>query len=202
MRRLLILIILCLHLTICYSQTTEPTVIKLKEFTIEFVGFASYDKTQLQPSPATEIYADLGEEIESTIIKISSEILDKIELEQRVETSITIMDEGPHCDLVDWKHFTSDWKKLKEEKKLTFRVAEYNNGETSKFPVVDMKELVNEANKRCGQRWADLAKAAKSPSDYPCEVSVSRYFIKVIGIDKRTGKKFEQVITIRMPMGC
>jgi hypothetical protein len=204
MRGLVILAVMIMQLTACNSQTVKPTILKLDEFTIEFVEFASYDKRELKitSSPYNEILADLGETIESSIIKISSEILDKIELEQRIETSVTIMNEGPHCDLIHWKHFTSDWKKLKEESKWMFKGNSYTNGEDSKFPTVDMKELVAEANRECGQIYAELAKSAKSPNDNPCVVTVSRYFIKVKGVNKRTRRKFETIITVKMPMGC
>jgi hypothetical protein len=189
---------------ICFAQIIKPTILKLKEFTFELVDFASYDKKELglTSSPNTEVFADLSETLDSAVIKISSDLIIKIELEQKVETSVTIMDEEPHCDLVDLKHYESKWQKLKEEKILIFRGVSYTNTEVSKFPKIEMKELLNEANKHCGQRWADLAKSAKSPDHYPCAVTVSRFFVKVKGVNKLTRQKFERIITVKMPMGC
>ena len=40
--------------------------------------------------------ADLGETLQGSIIRITSKKLDDIQIEQKVETSVTIMDEGPH----------------------------------------------------------------------------------------------------------
>jgi hypothetical protein len=204
MRELKLTVVFLVQIVACYSQTIKPTIINLDELTIELVDFASYTNVALglnTPSK-TEIFADLGESFEGTLIKISSDKLIKIELEQRLGTSVTIMDEGPHCDLTEWRHYTTSWKKLSNNKNSTFRTLSYKNSETSKFPKVDMKDLSEEAEKECGQRWADLAKKAKSPSEYPCTVTVSRFFIKIKATKTLTGEKFEKVITIVMPMGC
>lgn len=204
MRELKLTIIFLIQFVGCYSQTIKPTIIHLEDLTIELVDFASYDKVELEltSSSDTEIFADLGETFEGTLIKISSGKLGKIELEQRLETSVTIMDEGAHCDLTEWRHYSTGWKKLIGDTNSTFKTFSYINGETSKFPKVDMRELSEEAKKECGQMWADLAMKAKSPREYPCTITVSRFFIKIKGIKTLTGEKFEKVITIIMPMGC
>jgi hypothetical protein len=149
-----------------------------------------------------EFAADLGETLQGSFISITSKKWDNIQIEQKVETSVTIMDEGPHCDLVNWRHFTTNWTKLKETQKSSFTAITYQNGETTRFPTVEMKKLQKAANKQCGQEWGDLVNKCKSPNDYPCGVGTSRYFIKVIGIDNVTGKKMTREITIRIPMGC
>ena len=59
------------------------------------------------------LYSELGETIEGQTISISTEQLINLTIEQRYETSVTIMGEGPHCDLIDWKHYDSEWKTLK-----------------------------------------------------------------------------------------
>jgi hypothetical protein len=204
MRGLKIIIVLMTSVTICYSQTVTSTIIKFDEFTIEFENLAPFDDKQLRKTFTTdmEFAVDLGETLESSRIKIQTDKWDKIEIEQRLETSVTIMNEGPHCDLVDWKHYTTDWAKLKEINKLTYTALSYKNGEITKFPDVDMKELREAAKKKCGQGWADLIKETKTPYDYPCDVGVSRFYVKVIGTDKVTGKRIQRTITIRIPMGC
>jgi translation initiation factor 1 (eIF-1/SUI1) len=204
MRGLKIIIVLMTSVTICYSQTVTSTIIKFDEFTIEFENLAPFDDKQLRKTFTTdmEFAVDLGETLESSRIKIQTDNWDKIEVEQRLETSVTIMNEGPHCDLVDWKHYTTDWTKLKEINKLTYTALSYKNGEITKFPDVDMKELREAVKKKCGQGWADLIKETKTPYDYPCDVGVSRFYVKVIGTDKVTGKRIQRIITIRIPMGC
>lgn len=193
-------VLLCIASTLCYSQADVQTTIKLKECVIEFTGF-SYNslKTVLTE---VQVQSELGLSIENALIKVSSTTLDNIQVEERFETSISISDEGPHCDLVDWKHYLSEWRSLKEESKSIFRAITYSEQETAQFPTVDMSDVAAAVAKLCSTKWMDLVSKAKSPNDYPCGVSVSKYFLRVKGAIKNTDQKFEKVITIIMPMGC
>src|SRR5688572_20552919 len=35
-------------------------------------------------------------------------------IQAQYETSLTILNEGPHLDLLDWKHFRSEWSDLEQ----------------------------------------------------------------------------------------
>lgn len=140
--------------------------------------------------------------MEESIITIQTEAYKDIEIYQAVETSVTIMNEGPHCDLTNWKHFTSDWRKVKVLKPNTFQVTPYNNGETRNFPKVTIQEVMEAAKQKCGESWAKHIKDVKSVFDYPCDVGVSRYFLKIKGTDKASGRKIEKTIIVSIPMGC
>ena len=90
-----------------------------KRFKISFDTFTlTVDSLEAWASKTNKdtvnIDIDLGETIEGKIIRIKHHVDYKnIQLFQRHENSITIMDEGPHCDLTDWKHYYSSWKPLK-----------------------------------------------------------------------------------------
>ena len=40
-------------------------------------------------------------------MQVTSPTLKNLKVEERIETSITVMNEGPHCDLTHWKHYNS-----------------------------------------------------------------------------------------------
>ena len=46
------------------------------------------------------------------------------------------MNEGPHCDLIDWKHFYSDWNKLQANSKGQFICDKYSVKDHEKFPEI------------------------------------------------------------------
>jgi len=81
-------------------------------------------------------------------------------LQYQIETSMTIMDEGPHIDLVDWKHYTSDWIDLERIDARRFRLPkiESNYELASRFPTYTVDELYEAAMATGGHRWADLAR--------------------------------------------
>jgi hypothetical protein len=198
MKKLLFVALVILPSSFCFSQELGQFEIHLKEFTIHFPGFSVRGNEKIAGTNA-EVGAEFG--LLDTLF-ITTATLQNIELEERYETSIGISDEGPHCDLINWKHYTSEWRRLKQEGSFLFRAIQYTKDETSRFPKITMNELIDAVAKHCDKRWVDHAKKAKSPNDYPCSVSISKYFIKVKAIRKATGEKFESVITIVMPMGC
>ena len=65
-------------------------------------------------------------------------------IEQRYETSLTIMNEGPHIDLLDWKHYISERKELETGDGLTFLSKEVSSEE---FPEVSQTEIVKTVRK-------------------------------------------------------
>ncbi|MGE8290064.1 MAG: hypothetical protein ACN6ON_00230, partial [Sphingobacterium sp.] len=96
------------------NESNTITKIKFNEFVIAINGMAIFEAEKMDriQKDTVEIEAEVGETIEGRPISIVSEQLSSLNIEQRYETSITIMNEGPHCDLIDWKHFNSDWKSL------------------------------------------------------------------------------------------
>jgi hypothetical protein len=86
--------------------------------------------------------------------------------------------------------------------RLENQVDHHTNGESKQFPKVSIQEVLDEAKKECGEGWAKHLKDVKSVYDYPCDVGISRYFLKIRATDKATGDKVEMRIVIRVPMGC
>jgi len=204
MRLFRILLILAAAGTSAYSQESRSSVIKFKDITVTIHSLSPLKEGELEPaiSDKFEFMADLGEEVESSVVTVQAEKYKDIEIYQVIETSVTIMDEGPHCDLTNWKHFTSDWRKLKVLKPNSFQITSYSTEEGKKFPSVTMEEVIEAAQQQCGESWAKHIKDTKSIYDYPCDVGVSRYMLKLVATDKVNGKKIERMIIVKVPMGC
>lgn len=126
-----------------------------------------------------------------------------IQIFQNYETSLTIMDEGPHVDLTDWTHYVGDWKKLKIEDNK-FKTLEYSGADQEKFPIVTSKEILEAAQKHLhvdSNRWTELAKRCTGPNVYPCGVSISRINLKIVLTDNK-GITTEKYVILEIPMGC
>ena len=164
---------------------------------------------------------DLGESIEDQIIILHTYPGESREfkVEQQFETSLTVMGEGPHFDLLDWKHHTSEWEEIKMIGRNEFLTNRIGESESSKFPNVTGKEIsaaVKEAERKLyadyyeaaesgvdpvDEKWSRLARTCKSPQDYPCAVSVNkiRFQIKVKDGDQW---KIIRRVEFNVPMGC
>lgn len=119
-------------------------------------------------------------------------VLDKI---------IDVVDEGPHCDLTEWKHFDSERKEL-EISANQFLADSYSEKDWEAFIVVIMDELRVAVKKECGDRWSELIKDVKAPNEYPCGVSTSRIFIKIELSKKANETVLERIRSFEIPMGC
>ena len=110
--------------------------------------------------------------------------------------------EGPHCDLLNWKHYYSEWKILKINENGAFICEIYSREDNEKFPKIEIRNLQQEVRKQCGEDWQLLINDIKAPTEYPSNVSISRYFLKVSGLRKDNGQLVSKIIVIDSPMGC
>ncbi len=125
-----------------------------------------------------------------------------IQVFQRYQTSLTLMDEGPHVDLTDWIHYVSDWKAL-PLKQLSFNSATFERSDYQRFPPVSAKEIVEAVKARLNgdQRWIQLAAQCTGPLSYPCAVSINRYSLKFRWTES-SEQQIEKVVVFEVPMGC
>jgi hypothetical protein len=146
---------------------------------------------------------DLSHSIENQVIALHFYPNDSREfkIEQQFETSMSVSDEGPHLDLTDWKHYTSDWKEIKRLEGNRFLTSKISESDYGRFPKVTSKEIYKAVLKRSGERWANYARSCKTPDDAPCLVSVSRISFRIKA--KQNGKwNIIHKINVFVPMGC
>jgi len=127
---------------------------------------------------------------------------------QQYETSLSLMNEGPHIDLKNWKHHISKWEEIKSSNGITFLTKEV---ESDNFPRVSQGEIVQALKAELDrlakqgynnlQRWVPLAMQCKDATTYPCGVSISKITIR---IKVRQSGKWKDIQTVELipPMGC
>ena len=189
------------------NEALEDTItnIKFSELSISINRLIVFDedkKLNETQKDTVYLYSELGETIEGQTISISTEQLTNLTIEQRYETSVTIMGEGPHCDLIDWKHYDSEWKTLKTNKVGQFICDSYSEKDWEKFPKIQISELKAKVKEQCGQEWYNLISKVKSPTEYPSGVGVSRYFLRLTGQRKDNGQTVTKLIIFEVAMGC
>lgn len=187
------------------QESDSITKIKFPELTLTIRKLVIWNEEQelnKAQKDTVNFYLELGETIEGQLLSISTNELTDIQVEQRYETSVTIMNEGPHCDLIDWKHYYSDWIQLKKNNKGLFVCDSYEESDWEKFPKIDIEELKEAVKTHCSEHWYDLVKNIKSPTEYPSGVGISRYFLRVTGKQKDNEQKVIKLIILETPMGC
>ena len=148
-----------------------------------------------------KIFVDLGDSPEGKKIIISECKYDKIEIKQRFENSISITDEGAHCDLINWKHYYSNWESIEVNNKY-FITEKYTEKDSQEFNEIAVDELKNYVDKNCAEKFSNNIKNITKYNQYPSTVLTSRIFLKIKLENSKTGEKKEKIISFEIPMGC
>jgi hypothetical protein len=146
---------------------------------------------------------DLGESVEGALLELVSRTSTKATFRVQVqyETSVSISNEGPHLDLVEWKHFTSEWRDIHPVTRTRFRVPKFSQEERSRFPkvsVMDLKEAVRAAG---GDGWLELIRSVSGVYDAPAGVDISAIRVRVTPLGGGATKS-PFILDFVIPMGC
>ena len=186
------------------SENDNKVKIEFEECEIEIDDLYIWDqggKLKKKQGDKAVVYLELGANIQGKKMKIHKFKKGELRVFQRFENSLTVMNEGPHCDLIDWKHYYSDWKELTINNGQ-FVTESYPAAASTKFIDIDMPVLRAAVRQHCGESWANLIKETPSPTTYPCGVGMSRIFIKIMFIEAQTNILKEHLISFEIPMGC
>lgn len=184
---------------------TKGLLICFAEFSIYIDNIEYWDeegdlkKTQ---NDSVNVFLDIGEIIGGNSIKITDCKYDQIEIYQKFENSITIMNEGPHCDLINWKHYSSDWEKIKKNDNFSFIANSMTKEQMEQFIPIDLDEFKEAVTAHCGDNWTNLIKNVRNINEYPCGVGTSKIELKIVMLKSDSQDKFEKIIAFDIPMGC
>lgn len=201
------------------ENTSQTTVVVDPEFITEDHGTSlPPDSTEFQDNTPIKDLSHLPEEIEEVHIsfegeglELSTEVLTDIRLSVRVETAITVMDEGPHCDLTDWVHGYTSWETLQHIDKYILEDLGYTRYAFNlydhydydlPFPITDMDSVRAAVNTNCGDYWSGHIGKSQTPWEYPCGVGMSAIIFRIQGTHKESGKRQYYFIRTPLLMGC
>ena len=162
-------------------------------------------------SETVRIELELGDDPYNAVLAMDSE---GKQGDQRVlvqfETSLAIGGEGPHIDLLDWKHCVSEWQALQSTLTGEFVLPGPTVKQATCFPRATKAELrealVSALEKDGGDelrttRWLALTDSIKVPGDSPSYVGVSKMRVR---IEQLIGQEWKKVTTLEfiLPLGC
>ena len=165
--------------------------------------------TDLLDIPESHPLIDISLNQES--ISCSTDSLHILKVSYKLESSITVMNEGPHCDLIDWHHGYTDWEPLipnyasdrikKGRFDFQFKTAPYQI-DSLPFPIKDMNRIKEKVGDHCGEFWQDHISKSDTPYEYPTAVGISAYLFRVEAKHPSHSEKQYYFIRIPVMMGC
>ena len=162
--------------------------------------------------PMHTVALELGDGLEGTILSLSTTASpDTHRVSMQFETSMAISDEGPHIDLLDWKHCVSEWKLLpRMQGGNSYRLPGPTEAEASCFPAVTAQEIEAAVlaelqgdgfDETRAQRWLELARSVNVPGESPSYVGVSKVRLRV---EQYVDGRWVEVTRVEFtsPLGC
>lgn len=178
--------------------------ISLENLTISMNEDNFYEDENFKVKPdddTVQTVQELGGYSEGAWIKVESTQLTNITVEQRFETSVSLSFEGPHCDMVEWKHYLSPWKKMRLTEGL-YHIDSIPEKEKSRFPKYTESEFKTAIIKYCGKEALDDFEGKLDVHTYPAWVGISRIYLRISGKNKENNETESIIMVIWVPMGC
>lgn len=158
-----------------------------------------------------EATLDIGDEAGGRVLRlIAADDTREHRVSVQFETSAAIGGEGPHLDLVDWKHCRSDWRAAPAVGDGGFRLPAPEEHDHSCFPPTtraELRDAVRQAVRRhdwdpvAERHWLGLAARAATVGEEPSYVAISLIRVR---IEQREagGWRLLTEIELHVPMGC
>lgn len=130
--------------------------------------------------------------------------LDNVALKYQFETSISIINDGTHCDLYGWNIGFSEWIDISHriEEDGYFRCYWQTSVDSSYYPKMDLEEIKSYMKEHCDSSRYELIKDFDSINSFNITVEASTYNFKVSGNDPVTKEKIEKTFNLQIVMGC
>ena len=178
--------------------------VRLKDITIGFPGMESYEESKLKCSDTLEIELDLMSNFNQQLFNIratDSAEVSKVRVYESYRNSVTIPNEGPHMDLLNWKRFESGWLELSANSSSTLISQNITESEQEQFPPFTKEELIEAISKEGSEEWVNLIKKPYSGNwkeAYSVGTSLRRLKIEFW----LNGVKQTRLLLVSIPMGC
>ena len=172
------------------------------DFTISHTSIYEDRVIDIQDRITIESFLDLGEYLDSATIEIHHPGLYNFDIFQMHENILSISNEGPYCDVVNWKHYYSDWIAIKKLNNYDFVAETYSEEDYSRFSDADINDLEQTVLDNCGEEWAERVVDVKSFNEYPCSVGLHKIYFKIVLTNEQGELYTQQFIKFELPLGC
>lgn len=204
--------IACMAVCLCATfgvDATELAGLRVLPHSDANYSFSGWQSEGALP-PSSTVPLDLGDEVYGATLELQpAEPGDRYRVSVQYETSLGLSAEGPHLDLVDWKHCVSDWQPAEATGALSFVLPEPTEEQSSCFPSYTQAELEQAVrdlgrsmgNPEMAQAWIDDMRTGSSVIGVSPFVAISKVWVRVETL--RDGKWVDVATVAFLPaMGC
>ncbi len=156
----------------------------------------------LQPRYTLE--AELGDGIRLLQVEQGdASARDTLRVRIQYQTSLALSGEGPHLDLIDWKHCTSPWQTIADPGDGRFQIPEATLEQAACFPAFKQAELLAAVRRQDGSSasWERIAQGVSRAGEGASYVAPSLLRMK---LERWDGARWVELTHFDVPiaMGC
>lgn len=164
---------------------------------------------ELSPGQTIEIELEPGNEPYGAAFAISNGGGNEYRVSVQFETSLAVGAEGPHIDLLDFKHCLSEWVPARTRNGRSFGLPIPTDAQRDCVPQATMPEvrkalraqMIKMGMQDSVDEWLGFIRDVKRAGDEPMYAGISRVFVRVEA--KRNGEwKAQGTVVFLVPMGC
>jgi len=165
----------------------------------------------MRPPQRIDIDLDVGDGVDGRVLRVGrAQAPGNYRVSVQFETSAAISGEGPHVDLVDWKHCRSEWRFAKQVTPSRFRLPVALERDHTCFPAATRAELKQALKQELDQSgfdpdsrraWLESVERVPRVGESPSYVALSTVRVR---IEEYAGGQWRLLTTIAfdIPMGC
>jgi hypothetical protein len=145
---------------------------------------------------------EIGDSLSESAVMLLGKDRPNYRVTFQLETSLSVNGEGPHLDLTEWEHCTTQWHSLNIIEDNRVLLPNFDEVNVDCFPEVSDDEINEAILAQGGEEWVRIFEGEGWPDGYsPVEISLSTVRIK---IEKLISAQWRvvTVINIAIPMGC
>lgn len=186
-----------------FSKVDSMTI-ELEQIKVLFPTVEQWEeKGATQYSKDSAIIIDkYGEILLDKTFTINADATKSLEVEQQLETILTIITNGDNVDLTKLNTYRSPWKKIEVSSSNKYYKKAYSNDEIKVFPPTSIQEVLDYIflQTRTTQSefdWNKYLKQAKTIYEFPFDIKVSKITLRFKGV-YHDDSKFEKYIVFKL----
>lgn len=186
-----------------YSKVDSMTI-QLEQIKILFPTVEQWEEkgATVYSKDSAVIIDKNGEILLDKTFTINSDAAKSLEVEQQLETILTIITNGDNVDLTKLNTYRSPWKKIELSSSNKYNKKAYTSEEIKVFPPTSIQEVLDYIflQTRTTQSefdWTKYLKQAKTIYEFPFDIKVSKITLRFKG-EYQDGSKFEKYIVFKL----
>lgn len=184
-----------------YGVYFQEFSVFINEKPLDSVPIEYYRNIQEGHEDTAWVNEELGYTLDIQKIIINSDKLENFTIEECLQKTLSLSNEGPHIEMNELLQLNSKWRKLNLNNEG--KIIESNEELVwEKFPDINIDELKLKVKNFYGDEWYYLMSEIKTLEDIQNYLDINRYLLRISGKRKDNGQKVTKIIIVEYSMGC